>query len=252
MKNVAAADCSLIGRECFFPSEERGDNMLSPLDVMTLLYGGDAVVHYVDEVGDEVGFGAFEEEGELAMGFSIAFHGAGGGEDAVAAERSARAEAAVEFVEISFGPAAKGFGIRVDDFFDERIGAAIEEAVEEQRRILKQFVGAHAEAGGEAIERAGVRSIDAGENSFDGSLVETRARDDVAEGETLASHEAAEVRGVVAHCVRWFGGRFREFDDDRVLDVIIYLCILSAVLSSGSRIEDRGLRVEDRGLRVEG
>jgi hypothetical protein len=205
--------------------------MLSPLVAITLFYGGDAMVHHADEVGDEVGFGAFEQQGKLAMRFAIALHDVRGGENTVASECSACAEAAVELVEISFRPAAEHFGIRVDDFFDERIRAAIEEAVQEQRGILKEFVRADTESGREAIERAGVGTIDAGENAFDRSLVETGARDDIAEGETLARHESAEVRGVIAHLSR-FGGRYRDFDAARILDAIIYLCILSSVLSS--------------------
>jgi hypothetical protein len=163
------------------------------------LLRGDAAVHEFDHVDDHVGFGGFEQQSELAMGLAVALHGTGGIEDAFGAERSAGTEAAVEFVEVAFGPTGEDFGIGVDDFLDHRIRAAVEQAMQQERRILKQFVGGDAQAVGEAVERAGVGTVDSGEDAFDGAFVETGARDDIVQGKALASHEAAEIGGVVGH-----------------------------------------------------
>ena len=88
------------------------------------------------------------------------------------ARGAALADAAVQLVEVAFGPAGEQLLVGFDDFGHDGIGLPIEAAVEQLRRIEKELIHLHTEAVGETAESADVRFVAAVENAADGPLVE--------------------------------------------------------------------------------
>src|SRR5262245_38887839 len=154
-----------------------------------------APVEHLDDLGEQLGFIAFQNDADAPPELAFEIGGVGGGGDAVVGKLAAGAEAAVQLIEISGGPISKLFRMPRDEVLDERVGRSIELPRQNARDRLEQLVDRNAEAGGQLVQRAGMRMRDAAGEATERALVERRGLYHVIEREVVAGHEAAQVAG---------------------------------------------------------
>ena len=91
---------------------------------------GDAAVEKLDEVGQQLGFGGFENHRDLPHERAFGVDRFGGGDDTRFAQGAAVAELAVELVEVGLTPGGEELRLGREDAFEDaaygRIGGPIE------------------------------------------------------------------------------------------------------------------------------
>ena len=154
-----------------------------------------ASIEHGDDFAEVFGLGAFEDDCDLGEEFAAAVRGGGVGEGAFFGQFAADADAAEVLGEVGGRPVSKLCRVAADDVGGGRVGTVIEPGCF-FNGVDEQLVGVDAEAGGQFVERTGVRLGRAAEETADRAFVEAGGVDHLEQGEPLAHHQAADILAV--------------------------------------------------------
>jgi hypothetical protein len=154
-------------------------------------------------------------------------------EHAVSRQAAARADPAVQFVEVSLGPAFDKIRMLGDYIIDDGLGRPVQMPLQQKGRLQKQLVNGDAKALSELVECLRMGPCSAVQNASYCPPIDTGLLGDSTLGPAVARHQAAETGGAGWHGPDYAGRPRQEAVIARRLWLFYGCCRI--VLLCGSR-----------------